>query len=101
MFSAAEAEVPHMSGAIRGSGARQGDRSWAGLGAITAMFFTVVAYATAFGMIALTGAVRALVTGQAAGARTILALVLLSPAALILGSIHRHRRPGSKPGAGA
>ena len=77
-----------MSGA-RESGSRQAERTWAGLGAITAMIFTAIAYVTAAGMVVLAGALHAAVTGEIQSARLILAAILLSPAVWVVRSLRR------------
>ena len=71
--------------------ADQHERSWAGLGAITVMIFTVVAYATLLGLVAMVGALRGLATGQIDVVRTVLAPVLLAPAAAVLLFVRRPR----------
>ena len=83
-----------MSGGARESGARQAERSWAGLGAMTAMVFTVIAYATAAGMVVLGGALHAAVTGEIESARWILAAILLSPAVWVVRSLRRRTGQG-------
>ena len=83
-----------MSGGARESGSRQAEPALAGLGAITAMVFTAIAYATAAGMVFLGGALHAAVTGEVGTARWILAAILLSPAVWVVRSLRR--RNGSR-----
>ncbi len=78
-----------MSGGARESGPRQAERTWAGLGAITAMILTAIAYATAAGMVLLWGALQAAVTGEIRSARWILAAILLSPVVWVVRSLRR------------
>ena len=89
MFTPAEAEVPDMSGGAAGSAARQAERSWAGLGAITALVFTVIAYATAAGMVLLGGALHAAATGRIESGRWILSAILLAPSVYVVRSLRR------------
>lgn len=72
-------------------------RSRAGLGAISVVIFTVVAYATIFGLVATVGAVRGLAAGQIDVLRSILAPVLLAPAAAVLVFVRRTRRSPTRP----
>jgi hypothetical protein len=66
-------------------------RSWAGLGAITVMILTVVAYATVFGLIAVAAALRGVASGDIDLTRAVLAAALLAPAGAILLHVRRHR----------
>jgi hypothetical protein len=94
MSAVAAAEDGGMNDETRGTAAGwvgQEERSWTGLGAITVMLFTVVAYATVFGLVAMVGALRGLAAGQIDVVRSVLAPVLLAPAVAILLFVRRPR----------
>lgn len=66
-----------------------------GLGAFTAIVFTVIAYATMFGAWALVGVVRSLASGEDAGGGLLTALVLLAP--VVAAVVGRLWRPADRP----
>lgn len=76
-------------------------RGNAGLGAFTAIVFTIIAYTTLFGALALVGSIRGFAAGEDAGGGLLTGLVLMAPASAAV--VARLRHPAERsvdPGLG-
>jgi hypothetical protein len=71
-----------------------GNGGTAGLGAVTAMVFAVIAYATAVGALAVISSIRGFGASDDAGLRLVTGLALLAPAATVL--VTTLRRPADR-----